>query len=162
MWHMAAWGAKPTWWVCPSGEAQRCAADCQRTASKRSRCCVAVHAPRKQGAGSSRGASRGALQLRWVHRASLLLLCTEGVCYQRGVTDGLRLPFNIRVGTSDLTRPCTKGLRSTTLKERSTLTRHAGTSHPDTLLHHKIESLGETGDPERSKPVRQSRLAILI
>ena len=49
-------------------------------------------------------------------------VCTEGVCYQRDVTDGLRLPFNIRVGTSDLTRPCTKRLNlceAVNLKEQN-------------------------------------------
>ena len=36
-----------------------------------------------------------------------LFYFVHGGCrYQRGVTDGLRPPFNIR----DLTRPCTKGL----------------------------------------------------
>ena len=143
----SVWGPRPTWGSAP---AARLSAVLQRPflpplpparGQRRSARGVAERArATKQGAGSSRGVSRGALQLRWVHLESLLLLCTEGVCYQRDVTDRLRPPFNIRVGTSDLTRPCTKGLKvgATTILNEQTLTRLAGTSQPDTLLHRKI------------------------
>ena len=75
-------GAEAHLGVCPSGEAQRCAAAafpaafaaCQRTASKRSRCRGARTRPEnKEQEAQEVFLVEGALQLRWVHRESLLL-----------------------------------------------------------------------------------------